>query len=407
MQNNHVTHRTDPPRPLAEHMKACLLSEVEPFVQESTYRSYLEGLNSNFYPEPIARLTERELNTQVIEEYYISLLSRKSRQTTVIMVTLLKRLSSYLYDRRLIDENYAKDVSLPRRRRQEFDFEVVRNERLRKKVFSEDDIRKFYHAYKTGRIEASESVAEWLPLILLQLETFMRAGEVLSIFLENIDFKENVIWVRNSVGKRFHDNDSAKKHEQYLKLPKNGASRAVPMSPLAREAVERMKSATTHHADSNPLGLLYPYPETGRLRSIDAYERNFKKICEALSVDRDPVKTDCLGRCYGLNTHALRHTGITLANTARDANIVNTALMAGHSVRHIGGRDIGAESAYIHADLAALRSVKTPSMLLGLGDGPGGAGKEADDIARLMQSKEIRFLLQKLLTGENQGIIMS
>ena len=56
----------------------------------------------------------------------------------------------------------------------------------------------------------------------------------------------------------------------------------------------------------------------------------------------------------GLCLHSLRHTADTLANTAKNANVVNTALMMGHTA-------ISVENVYTHATDEALSSVRTPS----------------------------------------------
>ncbi|MBQ6875963.1 MAG: hypothetical protein IJN46_06980, partial [Lachnospiraceae bacterium] len=66
-------------------------------------------------------------------------------------------------------------------------------------------------------------------------------------------------------------------------------------------------------------------------------------------------------RKKGLNVHALRHTAITLANTAHGANVINTALMAGHTA-------IRTENIYTHAS-EAIKNVKTASeLVLGIND---------------------------------------
>ena len=54
----------------------------------------------------------------------------------------------------------------------------------------------------------------------------------------------------------------------------------------------------------------------------------------------------------GLNVRALRHTAITLANTAPNSNVINTALMAGHTA-------IRTENIYTHANINALKNIKT------------------------------------------------
>ena len=54
----------------------------------------------------------------------------------------------------------------------------------------------------------------------------------------------------------------------------------------------------------------------------------------------------------GLNVHALRHTAITIANTAPNSNAINTALMAGHTA-------IRTENIYTHSNIEALKNIAT------------------------------------------------
>ena len=56
----------------------------------------------------------------------------------------------------------------------------------------------------------------------------------------------------------------------------------------------------------------------------------------------------------GLCLHSLRHTADTIANTAKGANVVNTALMMGHKA-------VSVENIYTHATEEGLSSVVTPS----------------------------------------------
>ena len=56
----------------------------------------------------------------------------------------------------------------------------------------------------------------------------------------------------------------------------------------------------------------------------------------------------------GLCLHSHRHTADTMANTAKNANVVNTALKMGHKA-------ISVENVYTHATEEALSSVMTPS----------------------------------------------
>ena len=366
---------------LGNYMRNFMETRIKPYVQDSTYCSYVSGLNSNFYKDKISELEIDKLSSDLLERYYLDLLKRKGRQTTQVMVTLTKRLSLYLFSRDLIPENYASRVIIPKKTKEELDLENIRLERERKKFFSKEDILKFYQAYETGEAGLSACEADWLPAILLQLETYIRASELISIFIENIDFEKRVLIIRNAVGRRFRKNESGAPIEKYLKVPKNGAERIVPLSPLAFQIVCRMREA-----QGNPKeGLLFPRKD-GSMRTLEAYERNFRKICDHLQIDRDCSHTDCLGRCYGLNTHALRHTGITMANTTEGANVINTALIAGHSVRRIGKTDLGSDAVYTHAVLSELRKVKTPSMILGYGPKEEGTKEPSGQEAPLQNS---------------------
>lgn len=333
---------------LAEQMLLFLDTEVEPFVQESSYRTYLLSLRSLVFPAlgdiPIQNLTETDLN-----QFFFHLSQIKGHKTAENCFGLMKRFLQYLYRNHEIDIDLSSFISLPKQKRQIFQEDS--NTQV-KHYFTEDDLRKLYRAFFHGLPNVTKSVASWIPLIIFQLETFLRAGEALSLKIHHISMENNMIWVKSNVGRRYN----GQKTERYLKVPKSGHTRIVPLSSIAKECARKMMQSKEQ---------IFLFPNTnGTIRSIDSYERAFRIILNALSIERGIKKTDCIGRSYGLNTHALRHTAITLANSAEGANIVNTALMAGHSVKYLGGKDIGAESTYIHAVLSELRKVKTPFQVL-------------------------------------------
>lgn len=334
---------------LEERMLLFLDTEVEPFVQESSYRSYLLALKSMLFPVlgtlPIQHITVVSLN-----RFFSDLADQKSRNTAENCYCLVKRFFRYLYQKREIHQDISSFLIFPKEQRATLKEDCGRN----KHYFSTNDLLKLYRSYHLGLPWISRMNAEWLPLIIFQLETFLRAGEVLSLKVSQIHLKEGYIMVQNNMGRRY----SGKRSERYLKVPKNGHTRVVPLSYIAKEAAEQMIKSPCQ---------VFLFPNNnGELRSVDSYERAFRIILSALGIDRDAGKADCLGREYGLNTHALRHTAITMANSTEGANLVNTALMAGHSVKYLGGTDIGAESSYIHAVISELRKVKTPSQVMSI-----------------------------------------
>ena len=182
----------------------------------------------------------------------------------------------------------------------------------------------------------------------------MRGQEVLALNIDDIDFENNTITIKSAVSERFIDNDKTKGLEKYIKVPKNGKERIIYMTPLAKEVLEYMISQTSLKCRDNPLNLVFPsYNKNGKLRTMDAFEIQFKALCDKLGIDRD-VRVSANGHKQGLNVHALRHTAITIANTAPNSNVINTALMAGHT-------SIRTENIYTHSNIEAMKNIKTAS----------------------------------------------
>ena len=80
-------------------------------------------------------------------------------------------------------------------------------------------------------------------------------------------------------------------------------------------------------------------------------------MCDKIGVDRDVRQRKMQsGKVInkGLNTHALRHTAITIANTSKNANVVVNALQAGHTA-------IRTENIYTHSNLKAQEQIETAS----------------------------------------------
>ena len=184
----------------------------------------------------------------------------------------------------------------------------------------------------------------------------MRGQEILALHVNDIDFEKNIITIRSAVSKRFIDNDKSKGLEKYIKIPKNGKERIVYMTPLAKEVVIYMIEQTKMKCRSNPENLLFPsYLRNGKMRTMDAFEIQFKVLCDKLGIDRDVQQVKLPnGKVIkkGLSVHALRHTAITIANTSPNSNVINTALMAGHTA-------IRTENIYTHTNIEALKNVKT------------------------------------------------
>lgn len=354
--------KVDKKKTFGEYMEEFIEKEVKPHVTGSTYKSYIYTMNANFYNYKISKLQLHMLSTVEFEVYFDTVIHDKSMKTASVPIQLCKRCCKYLYGKSLLEEDYAEYAKFKRQVRDEY-FKTNKSD-IRKEYFSNEDIIKFYNSYKNN-------VSEYSSAIVLILETMMRGQELLALNIDDVDFEKNTITIRSAVSERFIDNDKTKGLEKYVKIPKNGKERIIYMTPLAKEVVIYMIEQTRIRCRYNPQNLVFPsYLRHGNMRTMDAFEIQFKTICDKIGVDRDvrPTKLPN-GKIInkGLNVHALRHTAITIANTSPNSNVINTALMAGHTA-------IRTENIYTHANIEAMKSIKTMSdVVLNL-------NKQKDDI---------------------------
>ncbi len=348
-----VVVKIDKKKTFGQYMEEFIEKEVKPNLAGSSYKSYIYAMQANFYNYKISKLQLHNLNKIEFEIYFDTLIHDKSYRTAEVPIQLCKRCCTWLYGESLIEEDYASFARIKKEKKDEYFREKETIKREQKEIFTNEDIIKFYDSYKNN-------VSEYSAAVILLLETMMRGQELLPLTLDDIDLENNIIHIRSAVSERFVDNDKDKGLEKYIKVPKNRKERIVYMTPLAREVVEYMITQTKLKCRHNPDNLLYPsFNRHGKMRSMDAFEIQFKALCDKIGVDRDVrVKRmpDGSVRKQGLNVHALRHTAITLANTAHDANVINTALMAGHTA-------IRTENIYTHAN-EAIKNVKTASELV-------------------------------------------
>lgn len=346
MHEANSTEKIDKKRTFGSYMEEFIDKEVKPTIAASSYKSYIYTMRANFYNYKISKLQLNMLNTVEFELFFDHITHDKSIKTASFPIQLCKRCCTWLYNKSLLDEDYASMAKTKKEKKDEF-FRENNEEKPRKKIFTNEDIKKFYDAYKNN-------VSEYCSAIILILETMMRGQELLALTLDDIDFDKNIITIRSAVSERFIDNDKEKGLEKYIKVPKNGKERIVYITPLAKEVIEYMIKQTALKSRANPLNLLFPsYRRHGKMRTMDAFEIQFKNICNKLGIDRD-VRTSKHGYKEGLSVHSLRHTAITIANTAKNANVINTALMAGHTA-------ITTENIYTHTNIEALKNIATIS----------------------------------------------
>lgn len=332
-----------------EYMDEYVDTIIKPNLTGSGYHSYISNLRNNFYPHVISKLQLHMLNAEEFQKYYDTILSLKSAKTCSLPMQLCKRCCKWLVDKSLLKENYAEQTIKKQTIIDEYNHEIEEDIKNKKEVFTYDDIEKFYKAYKNN-------LGQYPVVVLFLLETGLRAGEFTALRNSNIDLDKNRIDIVETTSRRFKNNDKTQGMEFYTKVPKNKEKRFIMMSDLCRECVLYMQEQTRMKCKNNPDDLLYPTFSSGKRRSLSSMEVCFKDLCNKLDIDRD-VRLTKTGQKKGLCLHSLRHTANTIANTAKGANVVNTALMMGHKA-------IKTENIYTHATEEALKTVTTPSQVV-------------------------------------------
>lgn len=329
------------------YMEEYIETEVKKNLTASGYYSYITCMKNNFYNFPIANLQLHMLNAEEFKKFYDSLTEVRAKKTALLPRQLCIRCCRWLVYRSLIPENYAEVYFFNKEVIDEYDNTIEERERNRKKIFTTEDIQKFYYAYKNN-------MGQYPCVVLFLLETGLRAGEFSALRNDNIDLENGIIWIREAQAIKFKDNNKDSGGvEWYTKVPKNKTERMIVMSDLCKEVVLYMQEQTKLQCKNNPDNLLYPTFRNGRRRSSSSMEVCFKDLCNKLEIDRD-VRLTRTGQMKGLCLHSLRHTMDSIANSAKGANIVNTALMLGHNV-------VRTEEVYTHATIEGLKSITTPS----------------------------------------------
>lgn len=349
-----------------QYMTDFVDNEVKRRLTDSGYHSYIRTLRANFYNFPIAKMQLHMLSRSQFQSFYDVLQSQKSHKTVLFPRQICIRCCRWLIDQGLLDENYAEQAVLIRKVADEYDKKREDNNNMRKQIFTPEDIEKFYKAFKNN-------VGEYPVVVLFLLETGMRASEFAALRNSSINMDTGRIEIVETRARRFNADGGV---EEYVKVPKNKQARFVIMSALCRECVEYMQEQTKLKCPHNPDDLLYPTFRNGKRRSNASMEHCFHRLCEKIGVNRD-VRLVKEGSRYvnkGLCLHALRHTADSIANTAKGANVVNTALAMGHKA-------ISTENIYTHATEEGLASIMTPSQAVL--DKYKKAENDADKIARL------------------------
>lgn len=274
---------------LAERSLDVGLVGVPGGIEASTYRSYRNI--SRYILEPdlgIAGLPANELDARAIGEWERRLTTIRGLGPSSVASArrLLVQLVRWLLDREVIERDPFLKV---RRRRHE------RRENNALDRVSVAKLRKWIR--ETGPTGFRTAVA-------LALYAGMRRGECCALRWRDVDLREGYLRVEHAIG---HGEDG-----QYLKCPKNGSTRAVPISDDLAEALAERRDAAfaealrTYEPDEAALRFpdLYVCGYVNgtwlSIHTVDTYWTRLRKKLGIRGMKRD--------RCP---FHDLRHTFIT------------------------------------------------------------------------------------------------
>lgn len=349
--------KVDKKKSLGSYMMEYLTTTVKDSgITASTYHTYYRTMNQMFMDSNLAKLQLHMLTVKEFEDYYNDLYSHYAEKSCSTPKQLLIKLCDLLCERKLIKMNFAKlaQIGIKKEVIDEYKKSQVENEKHRKKIWTNEDIQKFYNAYRTG------TGGEIVVIILFMLETGVRAGEFVAITNDNVDLDKRVLTIEKARSVRFKNIDIPEEGiEYYTKVTKNGEQRTVYLTDFAVELIQVMQEQTRSKCKNNPDDLLYPQLRRGTKRTNTSMETCLKDLCDRLGIDRD-VRLSPTGQKIGLSLHTCRHTYDSIANTAKGANPIATALSMGH-------KGINVENVYTHITENAQKEIKTASSeILGL-----------------------------------------
>ena len=357
-------------------------------ITQSTYCSYTKNLDNMFYKYDVSNLQLKMLNPKVFEDYYNEVLTKYAKKSSSTSRQLCIRLCDYLVDKQLIEFNYARlgQVGIKKEVIDEYDKKKQDSLKSQKKIWSNEDIQKFYDAYRTG------TGGEIVIIILFMIEMGIRPSEFVKLTNDNVNFETRLLHVEKAQALRFKNALIPEEGlEYYTKTTKGREERDVYITDFAMELIEVMQTQTKLKCKNNPDDLLYPQLRKGKARTNQSMEVCCVDLCNKLGIDRD-VRIQEGGQPMGLNMHACRHTYDSIANMANGSNPIATALSMGH-------KSINTQNIYTHLTEDARKTIKTASSeVLGISspnDNKGQIGANNKVLGALSEEEEL--LLYQLL----------
>lgn len=264
-------------------------------IKPSTFQRY-EGIYRNYIKESnIAGMKIGSINTVVLQKFYNGLSKTHSYSQINYLNSVLKTFFNWCIDSGYAIKNPCLKVEIKGNKN-----DIINNQRQEVEILSEEEIKTIKEYIKNTDMEL---------LILLDLATGLRQGELLALDWENIDLDKQILEVKRTVKEVYvYDSETEKHIETMYQIPKTPNSfRKVSIPSSIITKLEKVK---------NKKGLLFCDKNGQPLRAKNVADK-WKKILKNCNISHKKF-------------HAIRHTYASML-LKNGVDIETVAELMGHT----------------------------------------------------------------------------
>lgn len=264
-------------------------------IKPSTFQRY-EGIYRNYIKESnIAGMKISSINTVVLQKFYNELSKTHSYSQISYLNSVLKTFFNWCIDSGYILKNPCLKVEIKGNKN-----DIINNQRQEVEILSEEEIKTIKEYIKNTDMEL---------LILLDLATGLRQGELLALDWENIDLDKQILEVKRTVKEVYvYDSETEKHIETMYQIPKTQNSFRKVSIPSS--IIIKLKEV------KNKKGLLFCNKNGQPLRAKNVADK-WKKILKNCNISHKKF-------------HAIRHTYASML-LKNGVDIETVAELMGHT----------------------------------------------------------------------------
>lgn len=258
-------------------------------ISESHY-SRLEFVLKEIESSPIGNIDIDKITTRNLQDYFNSLINRYTDSTIKKVWECVKQGFEVAISEKYILENPFTKVLKPKSRKDTKVLEALSTENEQK--------------LSSYLLKSNLSEEKYKNVILIQLYSGMRIGEVLALTINDIDFDKNMIKVRKTLTV---DKNGELTIKQGTKT--YSSKRDIPISPFLLNSLKEQVIIAHNNKDN----LLFTFE--GRLIKASSVNTVLKRICKQLGLPNN------------ISNHTLRHTfGTRCIESGMQPKVVQTLM---------------------------------------------------------------------------------